>query len=378
MPESTGPNLTFIAYFCRQAIKFGGVGLVLLIVGRTFLTASLAYWKATHPPAPPPPTVGFEILPPIRFPEQTADQKPLQYTSEVVFGRLPIFPDRAKVFLMPKAGPSLYTEQRAKEVAANYGFPQTPTMLDDKTYRWTKSVPLSATLQMDVLNYSFSINTNYLSKPELIADKNLPGETEAITLVKSFIGAGQTLPPDIATSSGSTKFLKSLGGELSEAVSYSDADFIQVDVQRVPVDGDKPFYTPKGTDGIIHAVVSGSGEGKDQIVQLDYNYRAIDYLQRHTYPILTVQQAWDQLKAGKGYVVNKGAADTAVVRNISLGYYDDTQEQEYMQPIYVFEGDDGFMAFLPAITPRWYPVASESQGAESAVPTEAPSNKTEQ
>jgi len=33
-----------------------------------------------------------------------------------------------------------------------------------------------------------------------------------------------------------------------------------------------------------------------------------------------------------------------------LGYFDDFQFQPYLQPIYVFAGDDDFLGYVPAIS----------------------------
>jgi hypothetical protein len=35
---------------------------------------------------------------------------------------------------------------------------------------------------------------------------------------------------------------------------------------------------------------------------------------------------------------------------VSLGYYDPLDKQEFLQPIYIFEGDQKFMAYVPAVT----------------------------
>ena len=37
-----------------------------------------------------------------------------------------------------------------------------------------------------------------------------------------------------------------------------------------------------------------------------------------------------------------------------LGYYDPDVYQEYLQPMYVFLGDNNFVAYLPAITDDYF------------------------
>src|SRR5258708_7586811 len=67
MDKNAGLTLTQLAYYGRKVIKFGSIALVVLIVGRTFLTAAVGYWVATHPAAPPPPTARFGALPQLNF-----------------------------------------------------------------------------------------------------------------------------------------------------------------------------------------------------------------------------------------------------------------------------------------------------------------------
>ena len=350
----SGLNLTRAAYLGRQTIKFGAIVLVALIVGRFSLTAAVNFWNAMNPKPPPPPTVGFGILPPVRFPLQSSSDKPEAYDLQVPQSRFNNYGDRAKVFLMLHSSIGLFTDQRAKEVAANYGFMFTPTILSDTQYRWTKTQPLQATLEMNIVDLTFELKTDYLSRAELLRRTTLPNQAESIKLVKSFINTGQSLPSDFATSAGEMKYLKSVGGELEEAVAISDADFVQVDIRRAPVDGKFPFFTPKGYHGAVHAILTSALPAKDQIVDLTYNHQPVDYAERHTYPLRSLSSASEVLQAGEAYIVNKGSFETAVIRDVQLGYYDDDREQDYMQPIYVFEGDGGFMAYVPALQPQYY------------------------
>lgn len=359
MANEQALTLTRAAYYGRLTIKFGAIGLVILIIGRFLVTAGIAYYQVLFPEPPPPPTVGFGILPPLRFPLQTVADKPESYQLEVPDSRFPSFGDRARVYLMLKPSLSLRADQRAKEVAANYGFVFAPTILSSTRYRWSKTTPIQSTLEMDIRDLSFDLTSDYLSRSELLAGRNLPSEAAAVSVIKSFVNAGQPLPPDIATSSGFVTYLKSLGGQLEPAVSLSDADFIRVDVPRFPVDGTKRFYTPTGEAGALQGVLTGGLGGRDQVVELRFHYQPIDYAERHTYPLRSVASAWQVVQAGEAYVAQKGRDAVAVIRRIELGYYDDPEEQEYMQPIYVFEGDNGFMAFVPAIEPQYYSLAAQ-------------------
>lgn len=357
--ENSGPNLTQVSYVARQAIKFGGIFLVVFIVGRTFLTAFSNYWIASHPPAPPPPTVGFGILPALRFPVQEDDQKPTSYTLETASGTLPSFSDRAKVFLMLKSTPSLLDDEHAKQIAAAFDFVFAPEIISSTQYRFLKTTPLESTFTIDIISSKFELKTNYLSRPELLSASDVPDKIKAVSAVKSALSSADLLESDISTVSGETIFMKAIGSELTPALSFSDADYIQVDINRNPIDGQYKGYSSAGEQGIIHAVITGAFSGKNGIVELINQYQSIDYTQVQTYPLRTTQQAWQILQSGEGFIAQKGDSETAVIRSVTLGYYESDQEQDYYQPVYVFVGDGGFLGYVPALDSKY--VQSQSQ-----------------
>ncbi len=353
---ATGPTLTQIAKSSRLVVKFGSIAIVSLIVGRMLLTTFVAWWKATHPPPPPPPTVGFGVLPKLTFPSQSAEDKPLSYKLETASGTTADFGDRAKVFLVLHPAPSLLADQNAKNIASKFGFLFEPDKLPGKIYRFSKTQPLQSKLELNIVSNHFSIESDYLSHPELLTNPNLPTNFEAVAQVKDFLKKVDLLGPDMATSAGEVLYLKSLGDEVGPAVSPSDADFIQVDLNRTPVDGKFRMYTPTGFEGIVSAILTGSlsASGAENIVEIKSGYNLIDYTQVHTYPIRTSQAAWQLLKAGEGYIVNPGESETATIREVTLGYYDTPDQQEYLQPVFVFYNpEDGFLGYVPAVDPKF-------------------------
>ncbi len=351
MPAATPPEptLTNITKMGREVVKYFLVGLVVLMAGRVLLRALINLYKTLNPEPPPPPTVGFGRLPAIQFPSQENTDKPTSYKLETANGKLPYFGDRAKVFFMPQSSPSLLSDQRAKKIAATYDFVFQPDVLDERTYRWARSTPLETSLQMDIQNYNFVLSTDYLTRSELIVNVLPPNQKAAVRQVKQFLEKADLLAKDVATASAATTYLKSLGSGLEPAVSVSDADFIRVDLNRVPIDDEYFMYTTGGYKGIISVILTGVLEGHSSIVELEYHYHPVDITQVETYPLKSPKIAWQTLQAGEAYVVDKGDRDEAVIRNIYLGYFDSYEEQEYLQAIYVFEGDGGFLAYISAI-----------------------------
>ena len=348
------PTLTNATYFGRLFLQYGLVVIVSLLALRVFLGAAYSFWKATHPDPPPPPTVGFGALPKIAFPKQSDSQKPKSYRLELATADFPQFSDRAQVFFMPKSTLSLLSDQKGRELASRYGFTGEPQLLDQRTYRWSKTGVLDSTFTLDVQANTFELKTNYQNHPELLTSRSqLPENFEAISQFKSFLNLGGVLLPDMATSSGQVSYLKSFGADLSPADSLSDADFLRIDLDRNPIDGLYKFYGQDGKSGAASAILSGFAGENNGIVEASFKAHNVDYGQVHTYPIRSVKIAWKIMQAGEGYVADKGKSSEAVIRSVSLGYFEPWDEQEYIQPIYVFVGDGGFVGYVPAVDPAY-------------------------
>lgn len=353
--NSAGPNLTNINYAGRLLVRYGLAFLLFLMVGRVLLNAFVAYWQATHPEPPPPPTVGFGALPPLVFPPQDDSDKPGAYTLEMAYG-LRDDTDRAKVFLVTKSTASLLADQRTKEIASKYGFISPPEVISDRLYRFTKTTPLDMSMEISPVDFTFSLRSNYLSRPDLLTTTGLlPEEFEAIDRVKKFAASASLLGDDLATASGKVTFLRSIGGELRPALSLSDAQFLQVDINRNPIDQLYPVYTSDGDKGVISAKLSAAFSGNNSIVEIDYYYQRVDYLNFETYPLRGVRSAWNVVQSGEAYIIagSAGIPTEAVIREVELAYYDSFTEQNYLQPIYVFKGDGGLLAFVSAIDPNY-------------------------
>jgi hypothetical protein len=335
--------------FARKALLGLGIGIVIYLVLRMLFIAAVNYYRAMNPPPPPPPTVGFGRLPSLVFPDQEEDVWPEKFILETPRSRLPQFGDRAKVFAMEVPSPSLLADERARNIAASYGFRTQPELLDANNYRWIKNQPIEYTFEVNLVNYNFLLRSDYQTRPELVNAKSLPEKHDAVQAVKTYLNKSDSLQKDVATASGTVSYVRVLAGEVLPAVSLSDANFVQVDLNRVPVDGEIQMYSPKGGTGIISAVITGALDGDNRIVQLSNHQQKVLYELVHTYPLKPINQAWSEIQSGLGYVASGEGLQEATIRDISLGYFDSFEDQEYLQPIYVFSGDDNFSAYVHAV-----------------------------
>lgn len=345
-------TLTQVASFSRKGIIIGGITFAVLIVGRFSLTSFANFWTATHPAPPPPPTVGFNLLPQISFPKSVGT--PTSYKLEVTPDVLIPQSDRAPVFFMPAQRASLLSLDRAKREAANLGFILEPQQITTSLYRWTRSQPLPATLDYNIKNGTFNMALNWQSDPNFLQTKNLPTEDEAINQTRSALSSSGILSDDIATSAGKITYLKAAVNGYAPTVSFSESDFLQVDIFRDQIGGKYPVVTDEPGHGTVRAIVTGNGDAALKFALIDYKYLPIDYEHFETYPIISPQQAFDLLKSGKGYTAFMPTNQTDItIRSIRIGMYDSFTQQDYLQPIYILEGDGGYVGYVSAVIPTW-------------------------
>ena len=94
-----------------------------------------------------------------------------------------------------------------------------------------------------------------------------------------------------------------------------------------------------------------------EIIAAEYHYYPVDESQYATYPIKTPAEAYSELQNNQAFVASLGQnkdGDSVAIRRMYLAYFDPDSATEFYQPVYVFEGDNGLVEYLPAITSTYY------------------------
>lgn len=352
MPQAKNDfSLTSIARYGRLGIIYSAIALAVLIIGRSLLTTSVNIYKALNPPPTPAPTMGFGYLPRPAFPTQLSEDRPTEYVLETVGQRLPAFDTQIPVYFMPSAQPSLLALDNARSTAASLGFVFQAEKISAEEYRWRRSAPIPATLEMNIVTRHLDLNVDWASSVSLLGKKMIPTPQQLTLETRSLLRSAELLPADVATSEPKITYIRALAGELQPVSSVSEADFVQVDLYRA-APNDFPTVTSEKDHGVIRVLFSGSRDQGERVLRLVSKYSPVDWSNFETYPLQSTQLAWRALQAGEGYVVSAPANGKAVVREVTLAYYEPSQQQNYFQPVYVFSGDDGFRAYVPALDSR--------------------------
>ncbi len=346
-------TLTQTAYVSRRIIKYGSIGIVALIILRAFFISFTTYWKSRHPKPPPPPTVAFGKLPAPKFPPRP-NLPPIGLKLETVSGGLPNFPSQAKVFLIPKAATTLLAWDNAKTWARNLGFAREPIAPDKFSYLFTSDTTPKTTLEVNVLTRNFRLYYDWKNDLSILAQGSPPTEAQAISLAKGFLQGASSLPEDLSLGKAEVIYQKYKEGGLEKALFIQEANFAQVNLFRQEIEG-LPVLPANPKESNVQVLIASSQDRNRGIMEVEYAYFPVSLKKWATYPLKEANAAWKALAGGQGFIANLGnnPSGKVTVRNTYLAYYDSKEAQDFLQPVVVFEGDNDFYAFVPAISDQW-------------------------
>lgn len=337
-------SLTSIAYTARLSIKYGGIGLLLFAVLWTVSVAGIKAYKNAHP-AYVAPTVKYGVLPKIVFPDKQFQKK--VFTKELPNDAFPKFSDQAKVYVVYRSDRSFLALEEDTKTAKQLGFPDTPTEIQPSVYEFKNKD--NQTLTMNVTDGSFKLSYPYQNDQMLLNPDRVPDKTEAIDAASSFLRTANKLSDDLENGEKVVTFWKISIDGLKAVQAQSEANAVRVDFFRKNVDTDYKIVTAEPERASVSVLVSGSTVASKEIIEVTYKYAPVDRESFSTYPIKTVDQAWNELTAGNYWPASDVDSANEIIRKVSLAYFEPVSLTNYMEPVYVFEGDGKFVGYVSAV-----------------------------
>jgi hypothetical protein len=279
----------------------------------------------------------------------------MQFSLETITGGLPKFAsDSAVVYFMPKDPPNLLAITKTQDFAKKLEFDPTPFQETRTIYRFQDlQFPLRK-LQYDIVSNNFVMKYSYEQDTGLFTEGTIRDQNVAIQDAIEFLKNNQIYKTDFEH--GSRKVIKQrlVGFLLIPTDNLSTTDAMQVNLFRGSVNS-LAVVTPNPDEGQIQILLSGAKTPKKKILEVIYTYWPIDQQTAATYSLKPIESAWQELQSGGGFIAKFpiNGETTATIRNIYLAYYDSFEPQTYLQPVYVFEGDHEFTAYVHAINPEW-------------------------
>jgi hypothetical protein len=345
-------SLTRVAITSRKVIRYFIYLIIGIIFARATYIVGTRIYRYFYPAPPPPPVVEYGKLPALAFPEKAFPQN-LIFTLQTPDLKLPKFPTQEIVYVMPQPAPNIRAIDSAQQTAQRLGFNPNGRELVETVYLFKRD-DAPASLNMNVVSGIFSISYDLNSDPSAL-DRIPPTPEAATGIVKGMLQFSTILPKDL-TGPVTTEFLKVEQGKFIKTFSQSDADVVKVNLFRKNYN-DLPSVPDDPKEANVWFMVSGAKERGHQIIAGEYHYFPVDEEKHSTYPIKTAEEVWEELKAGHAYIASLGQNEKGgevIVRRVYLAYYDAGQYTGFFQPVVVFEGDNDFAAYVPAVTNQFY------------------------
>lgn len=364
-----------------------GIGIILLIW--LLVRLAIIVKNIIAPPKTQPANHLYDKLPAIQFPT-TATTAPLTYTFNTDTGGLPDFPDRINIYPITQPVPNLLNLNKAKDKAKNLGFTdQNGTLVPEKTsdsinYEWDETKDPQRILKMNTITFNFTITSNYLASLTVLNSAGTLEPDDAVNATNDFLTNLSMMPTDVDLNKTTTPTQASTyvtnpqsfsiqSSVLVPTTSFLDTQVYRVDLYQKDLSYDLDTGVPQVTGGFKtiplvmpilyphppYSTMSfwvANGDGGPQVFAANFAHQTIDTSAQTPaiYPIKSTQEAFDELKKGKAYIASYHGPESDIsITNVYLTYYLGENPQEYLMPIIVFQGENGFFAYVSALSDEW-------------------------
>lgn len=328
----------------RIFLKIGGaVAICAVLIFLLFKGGQFA--QSTFFPKPPP--VADEMfgeLPQVEFPVSRVPVP--EFTIKTISGFLPTFPMIIPVYEFLVNEPTITALPDARIRAKNLGFNSNEQAITPSEYRWTKPNGVSS-LVYEIYNLNFSITPDYsgIINPFLMG-RTTKGQIEgSVTSLITTLGGNLS---DITISDAKYSYYNLTPEGIIPVEDSNNATLTRIDLFQNPVNKLKIYY-PSANNSLLFFTLVNTNSGLE-VAEANYYHIIPNLTKFATYNLKTAQEAYDDLKKGKGYIAQPTSDNNVRIIEIELGYYiSDSGSQKYLQPIVVFKGANKFQAYVSAL-----------------------------
>lgn len=329
-------TLTQTAVLTKQILTVGILALFLGISSFIGYKIWYQYYISHLPPKEEKPDTKFGLLPPPEFPRVAASSSNFSYSIDTVTGGLPIvgvdkgFDKLIKVYFVVKTYASLLSSEKSQNLAEKFNITVNPQILSETNYLF-RDQDKSLNIDLDSGNFT------YQKIATLSGEQTLEDEDRLISDFKGMLTNLGVLKPDLTNGRAKVVFIKDSGSNLA-----------QISIWPAAVD-EKPIVTEEFNKSLINATVYKSASLIENYLSLNFTYYPIDISTFAIYPLKTSDQAFNDLKSGKGVVIIEPPKPNVSITSLSLGYFLSSSYNPYLLPVFIFEGP-GFAAYVAAIS----------------------------
>lgn len=345
-------TLTEASYYSRKFAPFVIFAFVVLMIffysiKLVFLLASLNKPKEVYIN-----TIFKEIKPPVTKLDATTSAG-FSFILDTIDGSPISATETAQVFLLPQAKFQFDYLPKVYVMAKSLGFDtevvkhklvNNEAVFDDGIRH----------LAIDIKTYNFRYNYDFKKDTDLIENVITPNQEDAENQAINFLRSVDKYPNEF--SKGKTNPIYMRYDKVSSSAAVVDdiqtANMIEIDFYRPDI-GQYPVVSSSYFNSQNYVVLMATQETM-RVVSAQMKFYEMSDTQIGVYPLITGQAAYDELLQGKATLISSGTGKKDItIKKMFLGYFDPDIYQDYLQPIYIFLGDDNFVAYVPAVSRQY-------------------------
>lgn len=342
-------TLTDVSYYLRKYYPFAILGIILFLI--LFYSVRLVglYLESTRVVAPFTNTVFGRIKKP--YLAEASPSAGLTFKLDTILGVPTTATATAKVFFLKPSQVRFGYKEKIFLIAKSLGF-----ATENNSYKLIQNQAIFTEprqkLTIDIRDFNFSYRYTFEDDKELINQAAIPETQESQAKAVEYLESIGAYPQEFAQGKTNVIFLRF--NPLSQSVAYlkdnARANLVEVDFHRPDIEG-LPVVSPKYFNSQNYVLMLFQQDGAVKILRAELKFFEKSEEQVGVYPLKTGEEAYEQLTSGKGMVIsNPQDKKNITLRKMFVGYLDPDTYQDYLQPVYIFLGDDNFVAYVPAVS----------------------------
>lgn len=342
-------TLTEFSYQIRKFGPFAVLGFVLFLIFFAIFQFVFTTARSRKPPSQPVFDIAFGPLDQIEVENNVNYPQDAKFVIDNIEGRPTTTTDSARIYFLPSANTRFGYLQTITLMAQAVGFDtrfvsheleDAQAIFEDDTKK----------LSVNIKSFNFEFKTNFEENPSIFDDPDIPAEQAVVETARNFLRRMNRYPDKLAQGPTSVVYLRydETIEDFEKVETANEANVVEVDFFRPDTDG-LPMVPPKYFNSQNFVVIVFQKNG-NKVIKAQVKFFRKDDETVGKYPIKTGDAAWDELVAGKALIVSSGQnTNNITIREMFLAYLDPATYQRFLQPVYVFLGDNGFVAYVQAV-----------------------------
>ncbi len=358
-----GMSLTEASYYFRKIAPFAILGAIVVFIIYYGIQLVILLIQLQQPPATPVSQIVNPVFGAIPRPI-ILDSTPsagLTYILDTIDGVTVSASPAANVYFLPKAPARLGFKENVFLMAKNL---EINTELANYERQGDKAVFTDAknSFVVDVNSYNFDYEYLYLANEnERLAEAYIPSTETINEKAVEILSKVGRYPAELARGKRNIVYLafNPQTDELTVVDKPENANLVEVDFYREDIDS-LPAASPRYFNSPNYLVLLFDNQGH-KVVKAKVSFFERSTEQIGVYPLKNGDQAWEDFTAGNGYIVSGGEGLSQInIKRMFVAYFDPDVAQDYLQPIYVFMGENNFVGYVPALTNEYLVDATPS------------------